>query len=538
MGAARRSPPAGRQATLRAVLDALHSGRHEDARALSRPLVCDADIEARLLHAMALGALGHARESAAMLCRIAAEKPAALHPCQDLARLLESQHCAAASEATWRAALALTPDEPRLLLAYADYLGGEGRPEEAYAMLRRCLERHPGELAAMNQLGIVLVALGRTEAALAVFRDAVAINPANHAAWANLGCALAGEGAFEEALSYYHRAIRLKPDAAQIRLNHSICLLKSGRLTQGWAEHEWRLQLPGHTELPPRLLLPSLGPDTDLAGHTVLITQEEGLGDTLMHLRYVPLLADRGARVLLWLPESLLRLAARVEPRATVMSGDGPAPAHTWHCPFISLPRVFAGTGQARGRATPYLRTDAARVTEMAAALPPSGGARRVGLVWGGAPRPGDRAAAAIDRRRSLGLSALAPLAALPGVRSGGIRFVSLQKGPYAEQLAQSPAGLALDDPMPRVRDMDDTASLLVSLDLVVTVDTSIVHLAGGLGRPTILLDRYDNCWRWGHGREDSDWYPSVRILRQAKPGDWDGVVARLVEILRQWAPT
>lgn len=513
--------------TLRAALDALHAGRHEEACALSRSFASEDDIEARLLHGLALGGLGRVDASARLLCQIAREKPQALHPCRDLADLLASQQRAADADAAYAAALRLTPDDPRLLLAYGEYLAGWWRPAESEAVLRRGLRARPNDLATMNQLGIVLAALGRMDEALAIFRDVVAINPANHAAWANLGCALANEGAFEDSLTYYHRAIRLKPDDAQIRLNHSICLLKAGRMTQGWTEHEWRLALPGHTDLPRRLLLPTLSPGSDLSGSTVLVTQEEGFGDTLMHLRYVPLLADRGARVLLWVPEALKRVAQRVEPRATVLSGDVPNLGFTWHCPFISLPRAFAGTADAGGRPAPYLRTDPARVAAMAAFLPERKGAR-VGLVWGGAPRPNDPVAHGIDRRRSIGLAALAPLAGIDGVT-----FISVQKGPYADQLADAPPGLRLFDPMVQAQDMDDTASLLMSLDLVVTVDTSIVHLAGGLGRPTILLDRYDNCWRWLHGRTDSSWYPSVRIIRQSRPGDWSDVVERLVGMLR-----
>ncbi len=524
---ARPSPFEARRDTLRAALAALQSGDHGEACRLSRPLIGDDDIEARLLHGLALGGLGELEASARMLCRIAREKPQALHPCQDLADLLARQQRADDADAAYAAARRLTPDDPRLLLAHGEYLAARWRPVEAEAVLRRGLRARPGDLPTMNQLGIVLAALGRMDEALSLFRDVVAINPANHAAWANLGCALANEGSFEDALAYYHRAIRLKPDDAQIRLNHSICLLKAGRMTQGWTEHEWRLSLPGHTDLPRRLLLPTLSPETDLSGSTVLVTQEEGFGDTLMYLRYVPLLADRGARVVLWVPEALRRLAQRVEPRATVLSGDVPNLEFTWHCPFISLPRAFAGIADGGGWPMPYLRTDPDRVAAMATLLPERDGPR-VGLVWGGAPRPNDPVAHGIDRRRSIGLAALAPLAAVDGVT-----FVSVQKGPYADQLADAPPGLVLHDPMTHVRDMDDTASLLMSLDLVVTVDTSIVHLAGGLGRPTILLDRYDNCWRWLHGRTDSPWYPSVRIIRQSRPGDWSDVVERLVATLR-----
>ncbi|WP_428391777.1 tetratricopeptide repeat protein [Lichenicoccus sp.] len=518
---------AERRAILRTVLDALHAGRHDEARLLSQPLVSAPDIEARLLHALALGGCGLAAPAAVMLCAIAREKPEAIHPCQDLAGLLVAQKRGADAEPIFRAALALTPDDPRLLLAWGDWLTGQLRAAEAEAALRQALSGRPRDLATMNQLGIVLIALGRTDEGLAMFRDVVALNPANHAGWANLGCALAHEGEFEDALAYYHRAIRIRPEDAQIRLNHSICLLKSGRMTQGWTEHEWRLSLPGHTELPRRLLLPSLGPNTDLSGATVLVTQEEGLGDTLMYLRYAPLLADRGARVLLWVPQSLLRLAQRAEPRATVLAGDVPDPIFTWHCPFISLPRAFAATDDAMGQPIPYLRVDPEAVARMASLLPATPGLR-VGLVWGGAPRAADPVAHGIDRRRSIGLAALAPLAALRDVT-----FVSLQKGPYADELADPPPGLVLHDPMPHIDDMDDTASLVMNLDLVVSVDTAVVHLAGGLGVPTILLDRYDNCWRWLYGREDSDWYPTVRIIRQTRPGAWSDVVARLVEAIR-----
>ncbi len=533
MGAEPAGTPAHRQAALRAVLDALHSGRFDEAAMLSRPFASERDLEARLLHGLALGCTGEAEASARLLCQIARERPQALHPCADLASLLLRQQRAAEAEPVFGAALRLTPGDGRLLLAFGDWLAAQWRPEEAEAALRQSLSLRPGDLAAMNQLGIVLVGLGRMEEALSVFRNVVAINPSNHAAWANLGCALANEGAFEDALAYYHRAIRLKPNEAQIRLNHSICLLKSGRLTQGWTEHEWRFALPGHTDLPRELLLPSLAPDTDLAGATVLVTQEEGFGDTLMYLRYAPLLADRGARVLLWVPEALRRVAERVEPRATVLAGDVSNPEFQWHCPFISLPRAFAGTDDAAGASVPYLRSDPARVAAMAALLPHHRGDLRVGLVWGGAPRPNDPVAHGIDRRRSIGLAALAPLASL-----AGISFVSLQMGPYAAQLAQAPAGLVLHDPMDHVADMDDTASLVMNLDLVVTVDTSVVHLAGGLGRPTVLLDRYDNCWRWLHGRENSDWYPSVRIIRQSRPGDWNGVVARLLPLIDAFRAT
>ncbi|WP_428374405.1 tetratricopeptide repeat protein [Lichenicoccus sp.] len=522
-----------RRDILLAALEALHAGRFANAAALTGPFAIEADIEGRLLHGLARAGAGDTEAAALLLCRIAGETPQALHPVQDFATLLSGQQRGREAEPLFRAALRLTPDEPRLLLAFGAFVAAWHRPEEAEAVLLQCLQVRPRDLSTMNQLGIVKAALGQTQQALGLFRDVVATNPANHTAWANLGCALANEGLFGDALSSYHRAIRLRPNEAQIRLNHSICLLKAGRMTQGWAEHEWRLALPGHTDLPRERMLPNLSSLRDLSGRTVLVTQEEGLGDSLMYLRYVPLLARRGAKMVLWVPEALRRLAARVEGVAEVLSGDVPRIGFDWHCPFISLPRAFSGTPEAFGQPAPYLQADPDRVAAMRALLPPpvspaaSLAPRRIGLAWGGAPRSHDPVAAGIDRRRSIGLAALAPLAAL-----GGVEWVSLQKGPYEAELDAPPPGLAIRNPMPQVRDLDDTAGLMMGLDLIVTVDTAVVHLAGALGRPTILLDRWDNCWRWLHGREDSPWYPTVRIIRQSRPGDWSGVVERLLPML------
>ena len=195
------------------------------------------------------------------------------------------------------------------------------------------------------------------------------------------------------------------------------------------------------------------------------------------------------------------------------------------HCPFLSLPRAFSATRDSLPPA-PYLSVDPQLVAIMAAHLPQTG-ALRVGLVWGGAPRPENRQAYAVDRRRSMGLAALAPLGALENVT-----LVSLQHGPYRDELRDLAPGIVIHDPMDASHDVQDTGALMEGLDVVVSVDTAMVHLAGGLGRPVILLDRFDNCWRWLYGRDDSPLYPSLRIIRQTTPGDWDAVVARLVTAL------
>ena len=523
-----------RQPTLKAAFEALQAGRFEAARDLARPYAQGQDLEARLLLGLSLAGSHDAAGAAPFLTSVATARPQALHPCADLVSLLQKQFRARDARPAFLACLAMTPNDHRLHLGHAQLLCDMGRLDEAMAAVEESLRLSPDLVAALNQKAIILAGMRRTPEALDLFRRVVERDPRNAPAWANLGCTLAGENAFEESLSAYRQSIQIKPDDAQVRLNHSICLLKAGRMVQGWQEHEWRFRLPGHTRLPLDRILPTLGPGVDLSGRSILLTHEEGVGDTLMFLRYVPLLARLGARVFAWVPQNLARVVARVDGIAGVIATDEVRLDADWHCPFISLPRAFAGTQTPWGVAPPYLDTDPAAVASASLHLPRTGGGRpslRVGLVWGGAPRPDHLPANAVDRRRSMGLDQLAPLAALRHVS-----LVSLQFGPYARALHDPPPGLHLLDPMESVGDMDDTASLMRSLDVVVSVDTSMIHLAGGLGLPAILMDRYDNCWRWFHGRTDSPWYPSVTIVRQTRLGEWAGVVERVVPMLQRMA--
>ncbi len=525
---------ADRQPTLKAAFEALQAGRFEAARDLARPHVGDRDLEAQLLFGLALGGSHDAAGAAPFLTAVATARPQALHPCMDLVSLLQRQFRARDAEPAFLACLAMTPRDAKLHLGHAQLLSEMGRLDEAMAAVEESLRLAPDSSAALNQQGIILAGLRRTPDALALFRRVVERDPRNAPAWANLGCTLTAENAFEDALSAYRQSIQIKPDDAQVRLNHSICLLKAGRMVQGWQEHEWRFRLPGHTRLPLDRILPTLGSRTDLSGRSVLLTHEEGVGDTLMFLRYAPLLARLGAKVFAWVPQNLARVVARVEGIGGVIATDEVRLDADWHCPFISLPRAFAGTATPWGVPPPYLDTDPAEVASKSLLLPRAGGGRptlRVGVVWGGAPRPDHLPANAVDRRRSMDLDQLAPLAALRHVS-----LVSLQYGPYARALHDPPPGLHLADPMESVGDMDDTASLMRSLDVVVSVDTSMIHLAGGLGVPAILMDRYDNCWRWFHGRTDSPWYPSVTIVRQKRLGEWADVVDRVVATLQRMA--
>jgi hypothetical protein len=264
-----------------------------------------------------------------------------------------------------------------------------------------------------------------------------------------------------------------------------------------------------------------------IEGKTVLLLAEQGFGDTLQFCRYAPMLARRGAQVILAVPDPLSRLMGSLRDVHQVVSQDEIVPAFDLHCPLMSLPLAFGTTEETIPWRVPYLEADAEATERWRTIIPTTGnaGGLRVGLVWAGARRAGQPYAAAIDRRRSMTIADFAPLAAVPDCV-----FVSLQLGPPARQAATAPFPLV--DVTDRLTDFADTAALIEVLDLVITVDTAVAHLAGALGKPVWLLNRFDACWRWPRDRDDSEWYPTMRIFRQTAPGDWAGVIRRVAAAL------
>jgi hypothetical protein len=427
------------------------------------------------------------------------------------------------------ARLRLAPDDDRLRYRVAEMLHESNALDEALAVLLEGLRHRPDWAAAHQLMGIVLADCGRIGAAVSQFRRVAALVPEEAGAWANLGAMLKVEGRFDAALKAYDRAIAISPDNARIRVNRTVALLHAGRLREAWPEFEWRLALAEHQGLDIDRLMPALSKLADVMGRTVLVTHEEGFGDTLQFMRYLPLLAKRGARVLAWVPRQLERVLKSVEGVAEVFSGDMAAPSFDFHCPFVSLPRVFDTSLGTIPDNVPYVSVDPVLSHAWTKHLPCDG--MLVGLVWAGQSRPHLPGFDVVDGRRSMHLAALAPLTAVQGVR-----FVSLQMGPAADQARHPPTDLVLADPMPEVTDFADTAAIIANLHAVVTVDTSVAHLAGAMGKPVLLLDRYDNCWRWLSGRIGSPWYPSLRIFRQKRLGEWNPVVKRVATALSRMA--
>ncbi|MGY0780312.1 tetratricopeptide repeat protein [Azospirillum argentinense] len=456
----------------------------------------------------------------------------------------------------FRKARALAPQRAEAHRMLGAALAQTGDPEGAVAALTEALRLDPTLAEAQTNLVHLLVTLGRFDEAERAGRRAVALDPGNADAYGNMAplleqtlrvaealrqCAratriapqraafhrnrlslLLHEGRRDEAIAAGREATRLAPADAEAHLALAVALLASGQLREGWEEFEWRWETrqldPVHRSFPQ----PQWTGAEDVAGRTILLYAEQGLGDTLQFVRYAPLLAARGARVVVGCSPALVRLMERVDGVTAAIAWGDDLPAFDLHIPMMSLPRAFGTDLDSIPAAMPYLRADPADVAAWRARVP-ADGRTRVGLVWAGSPRTVRGVASPIDRRRSLPLAALAPLADVPGVR-----FVSLQMGPGTAQLAETPAGMDIENPMAGVRDFADTAALAETLDLVITVDTSVCHLAGGLGRPTWTLSRADACWRWLGNRETNPWYPTMRVFGQDRSGDWSGVVARL----------
>ena len=329
------------------------------------------------------------------------------------------------------ACLALTPNDPRLRYAYAEFLRDSGDAVAAVALLEPVLSAHRTSPEAQYQMGLSLGEAGAFADAAEHFRQAIAYDPRPAAFWANLGMMLKAESRFDEALDAYAQALSRNPDDRQIRVNRAVARLHAGRFAEAWQDAAWVLE-PEHTVLRSERKLPPLSVLPDLTGRTVLVVQEEGLGDTLQFLRYLPLLARRGARVVVAVPRELTRLLQHVAGVAEIPDSDAPVPPYDFHCSFNGLPRAFETTLDTIPCDVPYLVADPVLVAAWSRQLPLTH-KLRVGLVWAGQARPWLPGFTGLDRRRSAGLAALAPLGAVPGVQ-----FVSLQKGAPADRRVRS----------------------------------------------------------------------------------------------------
>jgi hypothetical protein len=420
-------------------------------------------------------------------------------------------------------AVALRPDFATAHCNRGNALHELGRFEEALAACDRAIALRPDFAAAHCNRGNALQELERFEDAVAAYDRALALQGDVADAHYNRANALAALKRCDGALAGFTCAIALKPDFAEAHFNEALCRLVTGDFVRGWQKYEWRWQTTQLADAKRTFAQPPWTGSDDITDKTVLLHAEQGMGDTIQFCRYVPLVAARAGRVILEVPGPLVALMRTLAGGAHVIAMGDPLPDFDLHCPLLSLPLAFGTTLDTIPSRTPYLHADDDKAKAWRDRL---GGhdKPRVGLVWAGNPRKELPGAHRIDRRRSMAFGRLAPLFGIVDCA-----FHSLQKGDEAvAQLRDSVFRNRIIDWADDLVDFSDTAALIVNLDLVIAVDTSVAHLAGALGKPLWLLNRDDTCWRWLHDRDDSPWYPTARQFRQGSSRDWDNVIARV----------
>ena len=492
---------------------------------------------------------GDTRGATEALRRGVAARPAFVEALQELVPLLIASGQAAEAVACTQAAAA--SGNPQGLMLLSQSLHAAGRAAEALAPLAAVLAAHPGDAGALACRGNVLLELRRPAEALADFEgalqahgrapdalanasaallaldrpadaleladEALRADPRHRAALHNKACALKDQGRVAEALAQAQQASHLHPGDPDLAWVLAVSHLLQGDLARGWQAHEARWQAKGFLAAAgrPATTQPQWTGEQPLAGRTILLYAEQGLGDTIQFLRYVPLVAQRAGTVLLHIQPAVVPVLGPLPANCRVLQAGEALPGHDLQCPLLSLPHAFRTTLADVPAAVPYLHADPARVEAWRDRLP-AGDKPRVGIVWSGNPGHGN------DRHRSIALSTFR------AIDPGQVQFVALQPQVRERDQAALAQWSGLFDAGPQLRDFGDTAALLEALDLVVTVDTSVAHIAGALGRPVWILLPHVPDWRWMLERDDSRWYPTARLFRQPAVGDWASVVAQV----------
>ena len=416
------------------------------------------------------------------------------------------------AERGYRAALAAAPDHPLASHYLGVVLYQRNRIAEAVPLLERSTAAVPQEPEFHNNLGLALAAADRHDDAIAAYRRALELKRNHATAWNNLGLVLNAALRLPEAVAAYREATAQRPNFAQAHWNLALALLTQGEFKEGWCEYAWREKIP---ELAGQERIYA-GPRWDGVVHegmTLLITAEQGLGDMLQFIRLVEPVARMGATVLVSAPRPLQALLATARGVARVFGPHDSLPAYDAHVPLLALAGALEIDASSIPANVPYIRPDPGRCAKVASALSAYAGQRKIGVAWAG------NRAHANDRRRSIALAELAPLVGTPGTA-----WFSLQ--PIEDDAAAAALHPASELVRLPVRsEFDGTAALVSQLDLVITVDTSIAHLAGALAKPTWVLLPFAPDWRWQLQRKDSPWYPTARLFRQPCLGDWEAVI-------------
>jgi len=442
---------------------------------------------------------------------------------------LEVEQYAEALQSADRA-LAMRPGDGYTLLNKASALIALDRLEEALACCDRAMSLMPEHWAAQFRRGVALAKLGRLAEAEPCLTRAAQLNPGNPAVHTDLGNLYGAQGRHERAHASIARALELEPDYADARWNMALLKLRQGELLAGWDLYEERFTMDARFGRQMRFKERRWTGREDLRGKRVLIWCEQGLGDVLQFCRYAPLVRDLGADVTLEVPPQLKTLLTGQFSGLRLIGSNEPHPDFDYQCPLLSLPGALRTEVATIPAAVPYLKAEPAAVERWSRRLP-AGPALRIGIAWQGN---------LVNERnwasgRSWSLAALEPLSRQPGVS-----LVSLQVGPAAEQLATvrfADRILSFGGELDAGPDaFVDTAAILMNLDLLISCDTSVVHLAGALGVPVWVALHLTSEWRWFRGRTDSPWYPTARLFRQRTAGDWGIVVDEMCRALESFS--
>ena len=424
--------------------------------------------------------------------------------------------------AALRAAMAINPGDATVYNNLAVNLRMQGRPEETIPQLREAIRLDPNYADAHNTLSAALMDAGEYEEAMVHAQRATELNPRLAEALANVGALYKVMGKLDEALESNRKAIAVNPRFAGAYWNLGLIHLLRGNFAEGWPLYEWRLKVP-QLQAPTYPLKRWDG--SSLHGKRILLGMEQGLGDTIQFIRYVPQVAAMGAKIYLAVQNELVDLIrASIQVERICLHGE-PGPPCDFYCPIMSLPLMFKTELDSIPNSLPYLNPPSELTLHWQLKMPRSTDTRlRVGLVWAGRPTHRN------DRERSIELSQLAPMS------SPNVLFFSLQKGGAGQQARTPPAGMEILDFSAELGSFADTAALIAQLDVVIAVDTAVAHLAGAMGKPVWVLLMKVPDFRWMMDREDSPWYPTMRLFRQKTAGDWDETIARVADALRERA--
>lgn len=400
-----------------------------------------------------------------------------------------------------------------------------GRYPEASTSFDDAIRLLPDYAEAYNNKGNLLQDLQQYEDSLIWYDKAIALNPEYVEAYCNKGNALEWLHRSQEAMANFDKATSIDPQHIDAYWQKAMNQLVNGNFELGWQNYEsrWAKSNPVVFQYPH---IPRLEANQNLSGKKILVWAEQGLGDTLQFCRYIKLLALTGAKVTFSVPPQLLAILRPLLKYCDLKSNEELIELEfDFQTPLMSLPLVFRTTNDSIPNETPYLSSDNLGKTKVQAVVKPTS-ALKVGVVWSGGARLIHSDGYSDFQRRNIRLEQIASLKEVLGVD-----FYSLQKGEPAESdltVKQTQVWPNIINCAPLLNDFSDTAALLDSLDLLISVDTSTAHLAGALGKPVWILNRYDSCWRWLRGREDSPWYPSAKIYHQKTPGDWAEVIERV----------